>query len=73
MPRPWKLSPDTSAYGILMQTMSAFAEAAKASGDMENYYRWRNVMHDAKVRASGPLLPGMTSATAEATGRELLP
>jgi len=53
----WKNRPSTDAYSILMTTIASFAEAAKREGDMPNYFRWRNVATEARLRGEAALLP----------------
>lgn len=58
MPKTWKLRPQTRAFDIVMATMADFAEACKKEGDTSNYFRWRNLMHEMRLREAASLLPG---------------
>lgn len=55
MPNSWKLRPQTHVIDILLATMADFAAACKAQGDMSNYFRWRNLMHEVRLRRQAEL------------------
>lgn len=41
---PWKRREPVSGYEAALQMCALFAQACKAQGDAENYFRWKNIL-----------------------------
>ena len=50
MPIPWNRREAVNAHAAALAVAADFVAACKAQGDTENYFRWRNVLWQEKLK-----------------------